>query len=215
LEPSYNIAPTQRVMAVLEQPQAGVRQKSNTPSPSGRVLTALQWGLVPAWAKDPSIGAKLINARGESLGEKPSFHSAFRDRRCLIPASGFYEWRKGPMGKQPMYAGLRSKQLFAMAGLYESWTGPGGQELRTCTIITTTPNQLLKPIHDRMPVIIPPEKRALWLDATIQDPETLEPLLALFPAKAMEAYPVSKRVNSPSNTGAELARPLAGLDLGL
>lgn len=233
LTPSYNIAPTQPVMAVVqwEGAQAGAGKADEglvgggpEQRPGGRVLTTLRWGLVPSWAKDPSIGARLINARAESAADKPSFRSAFRSRHCLIPASGFYEWRKARAGaggarraggaKQPYHIGLAGKGLFGLAGLFESWLGPEGDELRTCTILTTAPNELIEPIHDRMPVIVASENRELWLDPAVQDPKALEPILVPYPAHEMEAYPVSKRVNSPTNQGAGLARPLVGLDLG-
>lgn len=221
LEPSYNIAPTQLVAAVMQRDgaQAGAEGAGETlagdgSGPGKRVLTTLRWGLVPSWARDPAIGSKLINARAETAAEKPSFRSAFRSRRCLLPASGFYEWRKGPMGKQPHHIGMVGKGIFGLAGLHESWRGPEGETLRTCTILTTAPNELMAPIHDRMPVIIPRAGWELWLDPAVTDPQVLRPLLTSYPAGQMEAYPVSKRVNSPANQGAGLAKPLAGLDLG-
>jgi len=180
-----------------------------------RTLARFQWGLVPSWAKDPAIGTRMINARAESIAEKPGFRTAFTRRRCLIPASGFYEWRKDPMGKQPMYVGLRSKEPFGMAGLYEHWSGPAGMELDTCAIITTTPNRLMEPVHPRMPAIIPGKQRATWLDPLNEDRDRLRALLKPYPAEAMEAYPVSKRVNSPANDSPELIRPLERLDIGL
>jgi putative SOS response-associated peptidase YedK len=152
----------------------------------GNRLVALRWGLIPAWAKDPAIGRRLFNARAETLAQKPSFRDAFRRRRCLIPADGFYEWTGEPGHKRPVRFHLRSGEPFAFAGLYETWQPPAGEPLRTCTIVTTTPNALVAPIHDRMPVILAPEAEALWLDPALRDPGVLQPLLAPYPAGAME-----------------------------
>ena len=151
----------------------------------GNRLVSLRWGLIPAWAKDPAIGRKLFNARAETLAEKPSFRAALRSRRCLIPADGFYEWTGEKGHRQPVRFRLRSGEPFAFAGLYETWQPPQGEPLQTCTIVTTTPNALIPPIHDRMPVILAPAAEALWLDGALRDPGALRPLLVPYPAEAM------------------------------
>ena len=185
LRPSYNVAPTQEVATVVEGGE-------------GRRLEMSRWGLIPAWADDPGIGARMINARSETVAEKPSFKKAFKQRRCLIPADGFYEWRKENGGKQPYYIRTQSGRPFAFAGLWESWSR-NGEGIQSCTILTTGANDFLQEIHHRMPVILPPEVYDLWLDPGIREPDQLLPLLAQYPGEAMEAYPVSRRVNSPSN----------------
>lgn len=182
--PRYNIAPTQNVPAVLVRDGA-------------RVLVDLHWGLVPSWAKDRTIGARLINARAETLASKPSFRSAFAQRRCLIVADGFYEWARRGAAKQPMYIRVDGGAPFAFAGLYERWRLETPEALASCTIITTEPNMLLKPIHDRMPVILPREAYAAWLDPAQTDPAALAVLLKPFDADWMTAQPVSHHVNSP------------------
>lgn len=185
-EPRYNIAPTQNVMVV--------------PNNTAGHVSFFRWGLIPSWAKDPAIGNRMINARAETLGEKPSFRAAYLRRRCLILADGFYEWQAIPRSKtkQPMYVQLASKQPFAFAGLWELWR-PDDTPILSCTIITTEPNALLAPIHNRMPVILPLEAYDLWLDPTEQKPAALNHLLKPYPADLMTAYPVSRLVNSPSN----------------
>ncbi|MBN1485787.1 MAG: SOS response-associated peptidase [Chloroflexia bacterium] len=193
LEPSYNVAPSQDVLAVVDD---GVRR-----------LRAFRWGLVPFWAEEPAIGSRMINARAETAAEKPSFRQAFRQRRCLVVADGFYEWRKDPQGKTPVYIHLRSGQPFGLAGLYERWHSPEGELLETCTILTTAPNHLLRPIHNRMPVILPREHHGLWLDPSVQDPQALQPLLRPYDADAMAAYDVSRYVNSPRNDGPRCIEP--------
>jgi len=189
LPPRYNIAPTQPVATVVRDVEHGDNR-----------LVLMRWGLIPHWAKDPKIGNKLINARGETVHEKPSFRAALRRRRCLIVADGFYEWQAQPDGpKQPMYITLVDHQPFGFAGLWEQWTEPdSGDTLTTCTIITTSPNALLKPIHNRMPVILPREDYAAWLDPERSDPAQVMPLLRPYPAERMTAYPVSRRVNAPT-----------------
>ena len=181
---SYNIAPTQEVAAVIAEDEK-------------RKLEMLRWGLVPAWADDPSIGNRMINARSETVAEKPSFRKAFKDRRCLVLSDGFYEWRRTPDGKQPYYIHMKDRSPFAFAGLWESWRD--AQEIRSCTIITTEANELVGDIHNRMPVILAPEDYSLWLDPDFKEKEALTSLLRPYPNDAMEAYPVSRRVNSPSN----------------
>ena len=196
LTPRYNIAPTQEVAAVRQGEQ-------------GRELSMLKWGLVPSWAKDPGIGARMINARAESVADKPSFRSAFKRRRCLILADGFYEWKKtGARTKQPYYIFLRDRQPFAFAGLWEHWKGPDGGEMPSCTIITTGANELLSELHDRMPVILGEEEYDRWLDPKFDDAETLKSLLGPYAALDMTCYPVSTIVNNARNETPECVERL-------
>jgi putative SOS response-associated peptidase YedK len=166
--------------------------------------------LIPSWAKDPEIGSRLINARSETLAEKPSFRSAFRRRRCLILADGFYEWKTipGEKSKLPMFIHLKNGKVFAFAGLWEIWSAPDGSEIRSCTIITTQPNEMMQSIHNRMPVILPINAYKDWLDPEERTPESLSQWLAPYPAGEMEAYPVSKLVNSPQNDVPECIQPM-------
>lgn len=182
--PRYNIAPTQPVIVVGDD--------------GARYMKVMKWGLIPSWAKDPSIGSKMINARAETIAEKPSFRNALKKRRCLIPASGFYEWQKLGTGKQPLHIVLKSREPFAFAGVWEHWTSPEMEEVLTCTIITTAANELMKSVHDRMPVILSREDEAMWLDPKVHEPEKLLPLLK----------PLSQRVDGilPRVQGSELAR---------
>jgi len=160
-------------------------------------LAACRWGFVPSWAKDLKDGYKMINARAETVAEKPSFRQAFSRHRCLVVADGFYEWKNEGGKKTPVYVHLKNGQPFGMAGLYNLWTSPGGETVCTSTIITTDANETLKPIHDRMPVIAPPDKVDLWLDPSVHDKDKLLPLLRPYPDKELELYEVSTRVNSP------------------
>jgi len=200
--PRYNIAPTQDILVVTQN--------------GARHLQGCHWGLIPSWAKDPAIGNKMINARAETLAEKPSFRTALSRRRCLIPADGFYEWQNAaadlPSGKKaartPMHIRLQGGGLFAFAGLWDEWHAPDGSPLRSCTIITTAPNAVTAPIHDRMPVILRPEDEALWLDRSITNASDLLPLLIPYPADAMEAYAVSRSVNAPTMDDPELIVPV-------
>ncbi len=185
--PRYNIAPSQSVAAIRAAP-AG----------SGRELALLRWGLIPSWSKDPAIGNRLINARAETVREKPSYRSAFKRHRCLIPANGFYEWQRQERGKQPFYVRMRDGHLFAFAGLWDRWEGGEEAAVESCTILTTVANSTLAPIHDRMPVILPPGEYARWLDSSLEDTDSLANLLVPFPAEEMDAFPVSPRVNAPS-----------------
>lgn len=193
--PRFNIAPTQPVATVIQDPDSGENK-----------LVVMRWGLIPSWSKDPSIGNRLINARGETVAEKPAFRSAFARRRCLIVADGFYEWQAQPDGpKVPMYITLRDRSVFGFAGLWERWTEPeSGETIATCTIITGPPNELVAPIHDRMPVIIPREAHALWLNPAETDTDRLSALLRPYPAEAMIAYPVSRKVNMVTYDSPEL-----------
>lgn len=182
-EPSYNIAPGQNVAGIIDDKKT--------------ILTTFRWGLIPWWAKEESIGYKMINARAETLAEKRSFSKAFKTQRCLIVADGFYEWRKVNTKKFPMYIHLRSGKPFGFGGLYDTWRSPDGKTVISCTIITTEPNDVVQPLHNRMPVIIPREDRSLWLDRTVQEPDELMPLLKPYDSAEMEAYDVSMQVNSP------------------
>lgn len=194
LEPSYNIAPTQPVMAVVASPKGN------------RGLVSLKWGLIPHWAKDAAIASKLINARAETAAEKPSFREAFRKRRCLIPANGFYEWKKGD--RQPIYIHFDDQPLFGFAGLYDFWTDAGGQRIATCTILTTTANQAISDVHQRMPVILPPAAHELWLDTRIGDVEVLQPLLQPYAPEHTQLHPVTPEVNKVSFNRPEAMAPV-------
>jgi putative SOS response-associated peptidase YedK len=197
LSPHYNIAPSQPVAAVRAAP-AG----------TGRELALLRWGLIPSWSKDPAIGNRLINARAETVQEKPSFRNAFRRHRCLIPTNGFYEWQRLERGKQPYFVRMRDERLFAFAGLWDRWESPDKGVIETCTILTTAANTVLAPIHDRMPVILPPVEYARWLDTSLQIPDSLLPLLVPFPPEDMVAFPVSPRINTPSTDDEGCIAPL-------
>ncbi len=192
LTPRYNIAPTQPILAI---PNDGRHQ-------AGHYL----WGLIPSWAKDPAIGSRMINARAETLAEKPSFRAAYKHHRCLIPSTGFYEWQAlpGSKGKVPHFIHLRDGSPFTFAGLWEQWQAPDGSQVLSATIITTQPNDLVASIHNRMPVILAPSARAAWLEPGPQPPEVLNSLLKSYPSDEMEAYPVSTLVNSPANDRAEI-----------
>jgi len=194
--PRFNIAPSQPVLAI--------------PNDNKLAADFFVWGLIPMWAKDPSIGSRLINARGETLAEKPSFRGSYRHKRCLILADGFYEWKTfgDRKTKTPYFIHMKDRQPFAMAGLWDSWESPDGSSIKTCTIITTTPNSLMEMIHDRMPVILHSRDYARWLDAAPQTPENLQPLIKPFSADAMSAYPVSTLVNKPANDMPELVVPV-------
>lgn len=194
--PRYNVAPTQEICALISEGQ-------------GRRLTEFRWGLIPHWAKDHKIAQKLINARAETLWEKPSFRDAVRRRRCLILADGFYEWRQTLQSKKtPIYVRLKSKEPFGFAGLWESWNSPDGQTLATCTIVTTEPNELIKLIHNRMPVIVPKELEGLWLDPSPKAREELECVLRPYRAEELELFDVSPLVNSPSTDGPACIQPV-------
>lgn len=192
LSAGYNIAPTQMVATVLHNPETNKRE-----------FHSLRWGLIPSWAKDISIGAKLINARSETVAEKPSFRAAFKRRRCLIVADGFYEWQRLEGKKQPFYFRLQDGEAFSFAGLWEQWQSTEGEKIDSCTILTTVANELLQPIHDRMPVVLDTKYYDLWLDPQVQNPETLQQVLHPYPASAMTAYKVSTLVNNPKHNHAD------------
>jgi putative SOS response-associated peptidase YedK len=184
--PRYNLAPTQLMPVVAND--------------GARLLDAYRWGLIPSWAKDASIGNKLINARGETVAEKPSFRSALKRRRCLVLVDGWYEWHQGTKPKTPYLFRRKDGRPLAFAGLWEEWTAPDtGELVRTCTIITTGPNALMAPIHDRMPVILPPEAREAWLRPEPQESAALLPLLVPYAGDELELYEVARVVNSPAN----------------
>ena len=193
---SFNVAPGQEVPVVWDDG-------------SGRRLDAFKWGLVPSWAKDPSIGNRLINARAETVAEKPAFRRAFLQRRCLILADGFYEWKREGTRKVPVYITLKDAPLFAFAGLWETWKPEGGGPLRTCCIVTVEANAFMKPIHDRMPAILPPASQEPWLDPANRDPAVLLALLEPYPPEGMQAHPVSTYVNSPKNNDPKCVLPFA------
>jgi len=192
----YNIAPSQPVAVI--------------PNTGDNIVTMYKWGLIPSWSKDPSIGDRMINARAESLDEKPSFRNAYKRRRCLILSDGFYEWKQNPdlKTKQPMYIRLKDGKPFAFAGLWEVWNAPDGSEIRSCTVITTQPNSLLEAIHNRMPVILPSSAYNKWLAKEDQQPTQLNGLLVPYPASEMIAFPVSKMVNRPELDTPELVKPI-------
>ena len=193
--PAYNIAPTHNVLTVV----GGESRRGGY----------MRWGLIPSWAKDKSIGSRMINARAETVAEKPSFRNALRRRRCLVLADGFYEWQRVGKSKRPMRIVMRSGETFAFAGLWETWKDPEGTVIPSCTIITTTPNDLLRPIHNRMPVILPRDIEDFWLDESVDNPAALTSVLTPYPDDAMETYEVSSLVNSVANGGPEIIEPVA------
>jgi putative SOS response-associated peptidase YedK len=198
LAPRFNIAPTQQIGVI--------RQSGN-----GREWTLMRWGLIPPWSRDGKSGPPLINARAETITSKPSFRIPFQKRRCLIPADGFYEWQKveGSKVKQPFYIRLTSNGPFAFAGLWESWRRGDEPRVESCTIITTEPNDVMQPLHDRMPVILPTDLYGPWLDPEIDDVDALKGMLQPYPSEEMVAFPISTRVNSPRNEGPECIERLS------
>ncbi len=196
IQPRYNIAPSQEILAIVK------------PNPEDGYQTAcFKWGLIPFWSKDGSAARKLINARAETVDQKPSFKHSFQKRRCLLPADGFFEWEKLASGKKPYRIVLKNREVFAFAGLWDAWTDPAGQTIHSCTIITTSANSLLENIHPRMPVILPQEAEEAWLHHET-DRLILKNLLLPFPAELMESYEVSVRVNSPRNDDPGIIEPL-------
>ncbi len=198
LEPRFNIAPTQTV-AAIRAANGG----------EGREFVRLNWGLIPSWAKDASIASKLINSRSETLSEKPSFKEAFKRRRCLVVADGFFEWDKKGQTRRPYYFQLKDERPFAFAGLWDRWTSQDRERVESCTIITTTPNELLARVHDRMPGILPPEVFNMWLDEDARNAEACKEWLCPYPSSEMISYPVSTLVNSPQHQGAELIKGMS------
>jgi putative SOS response-associated peptidase YedK len=189
-QPRYNIAPTQEILAIRQNGTAH--------------LDMLRWGLIPAWAKDETIGSRMINARAETLAEKPSFKNLLRTRRCLIVADGFYEWKTQGKEKTPMYITLQDGQPFAFAGLWDLWKSPAGEQVQSCTIVTTEPNELMSSIHNRMPVILRPGAYEDWLNPQVRDEQVLTHWLTPYPGELMTARPVSRLVNNPRNDTPEL-----------
>lgn len=192
--PRYNIAPTQQVLAAVNF--------NNRVQP-----VFFKWGLIPSWSKDKSIGSRLINARAETVSQKPTFATSLKSKRCLIPADGFYEWRIQNGKKIPMRIMLKSNNIFSFAGLWDTWTSPDGETIQSCTIITTSPNKLVEKTHNRMPVILNHEAEQVWLDTCISDIKELKPLLVPYPSDEMKLYEVSTMVNSPKNDTSECIVP--------
>lgn len=193
--PRYNVAPSQQVI--------GVREVEGR-----REATEFRWGLIPAWAKDAKIGFKMINARAETIREKPSYKQAFKSRPCLILASGFYEWQKTSSGKQPVYFHLKDREVFGFAGLWEKWRSPEGETIESCTVITTSANEIVSGVHERMPVILSRDDHALWLSDDERRQDERFELLRPYPAEEMNSYKVSTLVNSPKNDSPELIQPI-------
>ena len=193
--PRFNIAPTQPVPVIRQHPKEAVRQ-----------LSVMKWGLIPYWAKDPSIAMSTINAKSETAATKPAFRDPLKFRRCLIPADGFYEWLRTVKAKQPFCFEIKDGELFAFAGLWDGWKDASGNWIKTCSILTTTPNALTATIHDRMPVILDPESFDLWLDPGMQNVAAISELLKPYDASRMQLYPVSSRVNHVTNDDEECSR---------
>lgn len=193
----YNIAPTQQVLSIRRME-------------AGNCASFIRWGLIPSWAKDPSIGSRMINARCESIHEKPAFRTAIRYRRCIIPANGFFEWKEEGGKKQPLYVRMMDGAIMGFAGIWDHWKNPEGETLETCSILTTASNRLIQPLHERMPVILHPAEYDLWLEREVTDPERLKPLYQPYPADLMEMFPVSTLVNNPRNDSPECIEPLHG-----
>ena len=195
--PRYNIAPTQPVLIVRKEQGKKIRH-----------FTTMRWGLIPSWAKDMSIGTKTLNARSETVTTKPAFRDSILTTRCLIPADGFYEWRKMGSVKQPYCFEVGEGEVFALAGLWDQWTSPDGEVIESCTILTTTPNSLVADLHDRMPVIVPSDKYELWLDPDVTDFKAIRDILKPYDATAMRLYPVNRKLNNSNNDDAESASPV-------
>jgi putative SOS response-associated peptidase YedK len=195
--PRYNVAPTQPVPVIRQHPKEPVRK-----------LSLMRWGLIPSWAKDPSGSASMINARSETANTKPAFRDALKSRRCLIPADAFYEWTRAGKTKQPYCFEVNEGELFAFAGIWDCWKDPSGQWVKSCSILTTTPNAVTSSVHDRMPVILDPDAYDLWLDPGMNDVSAASDLLKPFDARLTRCYPVSTRVNSVVNDDAECSAPV-------
>jgi putative SOS response-associated peptidase YedK len=196
-DPRYNIAPTQSVLVIRQHPAEPIRK-----------LSLLRWGLIPSWAKDPSVGAGMINARSETAAMKPAFREALQSRRCLLPADGFYEWQWTGKTRQPYCFEVSNGEMFAFAGLWDRWQSPSGTVFETCSILTTTPNAVTSTVHDRMPVILAPESYDLWLDPKMKNLDAASELLKPFDARLMRCYPVSTRLNQVQNDDEECAKPV-------
>ncbi|MGX9134805.1 SOS response-associated peptidase [Rummeliibacillus sp. JY-2-4R] len=195
-EESYNIAPTHNIVAIIND---GVKNR----------MGHLKWGLIPSWAKDAKMASKMINARSETVDVKPSYKKAFEQKRCLIPMSSFFEWKREEKSKTPMLIKMKNASLFAVAGLYDTWHSPTKETIHTCTILTTKPNHLMANIHDRMPVILPKEQQSIWLDRSIRNHQILKSILLPYYEAEMMTYEVSDDVNSPKNNSKELIMKLS------
>lgn len=195
--PRYNIAPTQPVLIVRKEHGQKVRQ-----------FRTMRWGLIPSWAKDMSIGLRTLNARSETVTATPAFRESIRTKRCLIPADGFYEWRKMGSVKQPYCFEVGQGDVFALAGLWDEWRAPDGELIESCTILTTTPNELVADLHNRMPVIVTPDKYDLWLDPDVTDFELIRDVLKPYDAASMRRFPVSRKLNNSKIDDAESAVPI-------
>jgi putative SOS response-associated peptidase YedK len=195
--PRFNVAPTQPVAVIRQNPKEPLRE-----------LSLMRWGLIPSWAKDASGAARMINARAETASTKPAFRDAMKSRRCLIPADGFYEWKRDGKTKQPYCFEVNDAELFAFAGLWDGWKDPSGSWIKTCSILTTTPNAVTASVHDRMPVILDPDGYDLWLDPGMTNVDVASDLLKPYDARLMRCYPVSTRINSVVNDDAECSRPV-------
>lgn len=195
LFPHYNVAPGQRMPVVVAEGD-------------GRAAQLMRWGLIPSWAKDPKIGSRTINARSDGLADKPSFRTPFRRQRCIVPASGFYEWMKAGSRKTPYFIHRKDRKLLGFAGLWDRWRDPLGHDLLSYSIITTTPNELVAPLHNRMPAILKHDDEEAWLDPDNHDTDFLATLLKPYPAEALEAYTVSTEVNYVENTDERLIAPV-------
>ena len=195
--PRYNIAPTQPIPVIRQYPREPVRE-----------LSLVRWGLIPSWATDPSVAARMINARSETAAAKPAFRDALRFRRCLVPADGFYEWSRTGKAKQPYCFEVNGGELFAFAGLWDRWRDADGNEVETCSILTTTPNAVASAVHDRMPVILDPEGYDLWLDPGMRDVAAASELLKPCDARLMRCYPINTRINHVANDDEECSRPV-------
>jgi putative SOS response-associated peptidase YedK len=198
--PRYNVAPTQPVPVIRQNPKEPIRE-----------LSLMRWGLIPSWAKDTSGAARMINARSETAQTLPAFRDALKSRRCLIPADGFYEWKRDGKTKQPFCFEVGDGGLFAFAGLWERWRDPSGQWVKSCSILTTTPNAVTSAIHDRMPVILDPDSYDLWLDPGMTDVQVVSELLKPYDARLMRSYPVSARVNTVRNDDQECSQPVESM----
>jgi putative SOS response-associated peptidase YedK len=195
--PRYNIAPTQNVPVVRQDPKESIRE-----------LSLVRWGLIPSWSKDSSVAARMINARSETAATKPAFRDSLKSRRCLIPADGFYEWMRTGKAKQPYCFEVNEGDLFAFAGIWDRWKDPSGNWIKTCSILTTTPNAVTSPVHDRMPVILGTDAYDLWLDPGMKDVIAATEQLKPYDARLMRCYPVSTRINSVANDDAECSAPV-------
>jgi len=199
--PRYNIAPTQPVPVIRQHPKESIRQ-----------ISMMRWGLIPNWAKTPSIATNTINAKSETAATKPAFRDPLKFRRCLIPADGFYDWKKAGTSKQPFCFEVHDGELFAFAGLWDGWKDSTGNWIRTCSIFTTTPNAVTSAVHDRTPVILEPDSYDLWLDPGMQNVAAASELLKPYDARLMRCYPISTRINHVANDDEECSRPVAIAD---